>query len=85
MKWEEFSNTLYEFSGTVLTNVPSCILRADGQCAQTTLISPVRKISMYYDGYHPTEVSNIRTAKMAYNALSLVDASPYDISHLVRL
>ncbi|KAK1424858.1 hypothetical protein QVD17_20198 [Tagetes erecta] len=71
--------------GKVLTNVPSCILRADGQCAQTTLTSPVRTISMYYDGYHPTEVSNIHTAKLSYNSTSRMDASPYDISHLVRL
>ncbi|XP_076948610.1 GDSL esterase/lipase At1g29670-like [Bidens hawaiensis] len=71
--------------GMVLTNVPSCILRSDGQCAQTTLISPFRTMSMYYDGYHPTEISNIHIAKVSYNAVSPMDASPYHISHLVRL
>ncbi|XP_076955211.1 GDSL esterase/lipase At1g29670-like [Bidens hawaiensis] len=71
--------------GMVLTNVPSCILRSDGQCAQTTLISPFRTMSMYYDGYHPTEISNIHIAKVSYKAISPMDASPYDISHLARL
>ncbi|KAL8228063.1 hypothetical protein R6Q57_015647 [Mikania cordata] len=71
--------------GAGLTNVPSCILRTDGQCAEMTIISPVRTMSMYFDGYHPTEVVNIHTAKMAYNAVSTMDASPYDITHLVRL
>ncbi|KAJ0836780.1 putative triacylglycerol lipase [Helianthus annuus] len=71
--------------GTVLTNVPSCILRSDGQCVQTTLISLVRSMSMFYDGYHPTEVSNIHTARLSYIAISRMDASPYDISHLVQL
>ncbi|KAK9051624.1 hypothetical protein SSX86_028251 [Deinandra increscens subsp. villosa] len=69
--------------GRRLTNVPSCILRTDGQCAQTTVNSPFRSLSMYYDGYHPTEVANIHVAKMSYNAVSPMDASPYDINHLV--
>ncbi|KAI3743730.1 hypothetical protein L1987_56795 [Smallanthus sonchifolius] len=71
--------------GMGLTNVPSCILRSDGQCTQTKLISPVRSISMYYDGYHPTEVVNIHIAKMSYIAVSPMDASPYNISSLIRL
>ncbi|XP_076924464.1 GDSL esterase/lipase At1g29670-like [Bidens hawaiensis] len=78
--------TFINLTGMVLQQVgPFCILRSDGQCAQTTLISPFRTMSMYYDGYHPTEISNVHIAKVSYNAVSPIDASPYDISHLVRL
>lgn len=69
----------------MLTNVPCCIPREDGQCAQTTLISSVVALSMYYDGFHPTEVVNTLTAETSYLAVSPTDASPYDISHLVQL
>ncbi|PWA74415.1 SGNH hydrolase-type esterase domain-containing protein [Artemisia annua] len=68
--------------GIGLTNVPCCILRSDGQCAQTTSISPIRSLSMFYDGFHPTEAANILTARRSYMAISPMDASPFDISHL---
>ena len=77
--------SILKISGMGLTNVPCCILRSDGQCAQTTSISLVRSLSMFYDGFHPTEAANILTARRIYTAISPMDASPFDISHLVRL
>nr|GEV59287.1 GDSL esterase/lipase At1g29670-like [Tanacetum cinerariifolium] len=71
--------------GMGLTNVPCCILRSDRQCAQTTSISPVRSLSMFYDGFHPTEAANTITARTSYRAISPMDASPFDISHLIGL
>ncbi|GKD70883.1 GDSL esterase/lipase-like protein [Tanacetum coccineum] len=71
--------------GLGLTNVPCCILRSDRQCAQTTSISPVRSLSMFYDGFHPTEAANTITARTSYRAISPMDASPFDISHLIGL
>ncbi|KAI3719113.1 hypothetical protein L6452_20004 [Arctium lappa] len=71
--------------GIGLSNVPCCKVRVDGQCAQNTLVCPDRAMSVYYDGFHPTEIANTLIASMSYTALSPMDASPYDISQLVRL
>ncbi|KAI3743731.1 hypothetical protein L1987_56796 [Smallanthus sonchifolius] len=66
-------------------NVPCCEVMVDGQCAHSTTTCPIRVLSIYYDGLHPTEMAHNIIARSSYIALSDLDASPYDISHLVRL
>ncbi|PWA79058.1 Lipase, GDSL [Artemisia annua] len=70
----------------VLPNVACCQVRAfDGQCIPNSVPCPVRALSLWYDGFHPTETVNTIFATRSYSALSAMDASPYDISHLARL
>ncbi|KAJ9563139.1 hypothetical protein OSB04_008299 [Centaurea solstitialis] len=71
--------------GSRLSNVPCCKLRVDGQCIRNRPVCPDRAMSEYYDGFHPTEIANTLIASMSYTALSPMDASPYDISELVKL
>ncbi|PWA79059.1 SGNH hydrolase-type esterase domain-containing protein [Artemisia annua] len=72
--------------GEVLPNVPCCQVRpSDGQCTPNSIPCPVRALSLWYDGFHPTEIVNKIFATRSYSALSSMDASPYDISHLARL
>ncbi|KAI3498612.1 hypothetical protein L1887_34389 [Cichorium endivia] len=66
-------------------NVPCCQVTKFGQCVPNSTPCLVRALSVFYDGFHPTEVANIVVATRAYTALSNKDASPYDISHLARL
>ncbi|CAH1416004.1 unnamed protein product [Lactuca virosa] len=65
-------------------NVPCCQV-TNGQCVPNSIPCPDRDLYMYYDSFHPTEVANTIIAKRSYIALSTMDASPYDISHLARL
>ncbi|KAI3764520.1 hypothetical protein L2E82_14531 [Cichorium intybus] len=67
--------------GITLTTGPCCPVREDGQCIQNSIPCLIR-VSAFYDGFHPTEISNIVIAERSYNALSPMDASPYDISCL---
>ncbi|GJY32526.1 GDSL esterase/lipase-like protein [Tanacetum coccineum] len=72
--------------GEVLPNVACCQVRpSDGQCVPNSIPCPVRALSLWYDGFHPTEIVNTIFATRSYTALSTMDASPYDISHLARL
>ncbi|XP_071709073.1 GDSL esterase/lipase At1g29670-like [Rutidosis leptorrhynchoides] len=68
-----------------LPNFPCCEVKADALCAHTTNICNIRALSIYFDGLHPTEEANNIIAATSYIALSDMDASPYDISHLIRL
>nr|KAJ0209788.1 hypothetical protein LSAT_V11C400175730 [Lactuca sativa] len=70
--------------GLGLSNGPCCEVRADGQCIKNTHICPVRALSIYYDGFHPTEIANTIIATTSFYSVSPNDASPYDISHLIR-
>ncbi|KAJ0682389.1 putative triacylglycerol lipase [Helianthus annuus] len=65
--------------------LPCCEVMVDGQCAHTATTCPFRALAIYYDGIHPTEMAHNVIATSSYIALSPMDASPYDISHLVRL
>ncbi|XP_024988198.1 GDSL esterase/lipase At1g29670-like [Cynara cardunculus var. scolymus] len=71
--------------GVSLPNVPCCPVREDGQCVPNSTPCPVRDLSVFFDGYHPTEIANIGLATRSYNALSPMDASPYDINRLAQL
>nr|XP_043624870.1 GDSL esterase/lipase At1g29670-like [Erigeron canadensis] len=66
-------------------NIPCCEVGADWQCDHTTTTRHIRALSVYYDGFHPTEFANNIIAVTSYFALSHMDASPYDINHLVQL
>ncbi|GKF53680.1 hypothetical protein Tco_0160590, partial [Tanacetum coccineum] len=69
----------------VLPNVPCCQVRSDGQCIPNSSPCLNRAFSVWYDGFHPTEVANTVLATRSYSALSATDASPYDISHLAAV
>ncbi|KAI3796733.1 hypothetical protein L1987_39414 [Smallanthus sonchifolius] len=71
--------------GVVLSNVPCCPIRSDGQCIPNSIPCPDRNLRVWYDGFHPTEVANRALASRSYIALSPMDASPYDISRLAQL
>ncbi|KAK9070645.1 hypothetical protein SSX86_011047 [Deinandra increscens subsp. villosa] len=71
--------------GAVLTNVSCCQTRSDGQCVPNSVPCSNRTMYTYYDGFHPTEIANRLLASRSYAALSPMDASPYDISHLAQL
>ncbi|KAL8268293.1 hypothetical protein R6Q59_002091 [Mikania micrantha] len=66
-------------------NVPCCEVMIDGQCAHTTTTCPIRVLSIYYDGLHPSEVGHRLIATSSYISLSRMNAYPYDISRLIRL
>ncbi|KAI3708457.1 hypothetical protein L2E82_37627 [Cichorium intybus] len=71
--------------GDVPTSNVHCCLTQPGQCIPNSIPCPVRGLSTFYDDLHPTEVVNTVVATRSYIALSNMDASPYDISHLARL
>ncbi|KAK1424868.1 hypothetical protein QVD17_20208 [Tagetes erecta] len=71
--------------GVALPNVPCCQVRSDGQCTPNSIPCSNRLLSVWYDGFHPTEITNRFLASVSYNALSPTDASPYDISQLAKL
>ncbi|KAL7605577.1 hypothetical protein Lser_V15G16260 [Lactuca serriola] len=71
--------------GVQFPNIPCCKVRPDGQCIPNTDPCPNRGLSVYYDGFHPTEVANTVLATRSYTALSALDASPYDIAHLSQV
>ncbi|GJW47329.1 GDSL esterase/lipase-like protein [Tanacetum coccineum] len=64
---------------------PCCRVGEDGQCVPNSTPCLLRALSVFYDGFHPTETANTVIAARSYIALSPMDASPYDISHLARL
>ncbi|XP_076955228.1 GDSL esterase/lipase At1g29670-like [Bidens hawaiensis] len=91
----EFSDARFTFinitsisipqNGVALPNIPCCQLRSDGQCVPNSIPCPDRTLYAWFDGFHPTEVSNTVLATRSYTALSPTDASPYDISHLASI
>ncbi|KAL4585763.1 hypothetical protein LXL04_010388 [Taraxacum kok-saghyz] len=66
-------------------SVPCCKVKEDGQCVENSTPCLIRALSIFYDGFHPSEVANTVVAARSYIALTKMDASPYDISHLARL
>ncbi|KAI3719118.1 hypothetical protein L6452_20010 [Arctium lappa] len=71
--------------GVSLPNVPCCPVREDGQCVPNSIPCPDRDLSVFFDGFHTTDIANSLFATRSYNALSPMDASPYDISRLAQL
>ncbi|KAI3796739.1 hypothetical protein L1987_39421 [Smallanthus sonchifolius] len=68
-----------------LPNVPCCQLMEDGQCVPNSSPCLVRDLTVFYDGFHPSEISNTLIATRSYISVSPTDTYPYDISHLARL
>ncbi|KAL4585762.1 hypothetical protein LXL04_010387 [Taraxacum kok-saghyz] len=64
---------------------PCCQVREDGQCIPNAIPCPNRDLTVFFDGLHPTEITNMGIASRAYNAPSAMDASPYDINQLAQL
>ncbi|GJZ63339.1 GDSL esterase/lipase-like protein [Tanacetum coccineum] len=57
--------------GEVLPNVGCCQVRpSDGQCIPNSVPYPVRALSLWYDGFHPTEIVNTIFATRSYTTLS---------------
>ncbi|XP_076955222.1 GDSL esterase/lipase At1g29660-like [Bidens hawaiensis] len=66
-------------------NAPCCQVRDDGQCVQDSNPCLVRALTVFYDGFHPSEISNTVIATRSYTLVFPTDTYPYDISHLARL
>ncbi|KAI3498617.1 hypothetical protein L1887_34394 [Cichorium endivia] len=64
---------------------PCCQVREDGQCVPNSIPCPNRNMTVFYDGFHPTKITNMGIASRSYKAASPMDASPYDINHLAQL
>ncbi|KVH96807.1 hypothetical protein Ccrd_001101 [Cynara cardunculus var. scolymus] len=75
-----FTSILELQGGAPLPNFPCCQVREDGQCIPNSIPCPIRASSIFFDGLHPMAI-----ATRPYNALSPMDASPYDINHLAQL
>ncbi|KVH96876.1 hypothetical protein Ccrd_001033 [Cynara cardunculus var. scolymus] len=69
----------------ILPNGPCCQVREDGQCLLNSRPCSIRALSIFYDGLHPSEIANTVVATRSCIAISAMDTSPYDISHLARL
>ncbi|KAM0065122.1 putative triacylglycerol lipase [Helianthus debilis subsp. tardiflorus] len=69
----------------VMPNVPCCQIQSNGLCVPNSIPCPNRTSTAWYDGFHPSEISNRRLATIAYKARSPLDVSPNDISTLARL
>ncbi|PWA74208.1 SGNH hydrolase-type esterase domain-containing protein [Artemisia annua] len=72
-------------AGMSLSTTPCCQLTEGYACIPYSIPCPDRTMSMYFDGYHFAEIVATSIATRSYTALSPLDASPYDISDLVRL
>ncbi|GJY63310.1 GDSL esterase/lipase [Tanacetum coccineum] len=68
-----------------LPNEPCCQVREDWQCTPNTDPCRLRALSLFFDGFHPTEISNIFLAARSYTRLFTSDASPWDIKQLSQL
>ncbi|KAI3719115.1 hypothetical protein L6452_20006 [Arctium lappa] len=66
-------------------STPCCHVREDWQCVPNSIPCMIRTLSIFYDGFHPSEISNIIIATRSYVGVLPMDASPYDISQLARL
>ncbi|KAJ0836801.1 putative triacylglycerol lipase [Helianthus annuus] len=68
-----------------LPNTPCCQVGEDGQCVPDSKPCLVRALTVFYDGFHPSEISNTAIATRSYISVIPTDTYPYDISHLARL
>ncbi|KAG6405086.1 hypothetical protein SASPL_132668 [Salvia splendens] len=76
-------------AGVTEVNAPCCEVQkagdsAPGQCLPNGSVCENRDEYIFFDNFHPTEISNTFTASRAYRAFLLTDTSPVDIDHLVR-
>ncbi|XP_021825599.1 GDSL esterase/lipase At1g29660-like [Prunus avium] len=62
-----------------------CEVDEYGQCAPNKTPCQNRTDYVFWDGFHPSEASNLITASRTYSAYNASDTYPMDISHLVQL
>ncbi|MFS8026646.1 putative triacylglycerol lipase [Helianthus anomalus] len=74
-----------DFADVPLPNTPCCQIGEDGQCVPDSKPCLVRALTVFYDGFHPSEISNTAIATRSYISVIPTDTYPYDISHLARL
>ena len=82
-------DVIVALAGVTEVNDPCCEVQkagdpAPGQCLPNGAVCENRDQYIFFDNFHPTEISNIFTASRAYRAFLPTDASPVDIEHLVR-
>ncbi|XP_047948693.1 GDSL esterase/lipase At1g29670-like [Salvia hispanica] len=74
--------------GVKVLNAACCEVQrsgpAAGQCLRDGAVCGNRQEYIFFDNFHPTEISNNVTAMRSYRALVPADASPVDIERLVR-
>lgn len=62
-----------------------CKVGPNGQCIPNEEPCKNRNLHVFFDAFHPTEMTNQLSARSAYNAPIPTLAHPMDISHLVKL
>lgn len=71
-----------DFVDVPLPNTPCCQLREDGQCVPNSSPCLVRDLTVFFDGFHPSEISNTLIATRSYIEVFPEDTYPYDIRYL---
>ncbi|KAG5029551.1 hypothetical protein AAZX31_05G152200 [Glycine max] len=62
-----------------------CKVGPNGQCIPNEEPCKNRNLHVFFDAFHPSEMTNQLSARSAYNAPIPTLAHPMDISHLVKL
>ena len=85
---KKFTNRWIVVAGVKVLNAACCEVQrsgpAAGQCLRDGAVCGNRQEYIFFDNFHPTEISNNVTAMRSYRALVPADASPVDIERLVR-
>ncbi|XP_076924214.1 GDSL esterase/lipase At5g45670-like [Bidens hawaiensis] len=66
-------------------NATCCQIRDDGQCVQDSNPCLLRALTIFYDGFHPSEITNSVIASRSYIAVASTDTYPYDINRLASM
>ncbi|XP_056177009.1 GDSL esterase/lipase At5g45670-like [Syzygium oleosum] len=73
-------------TGDLILNATCCKVDEElGTCIPFETPCSSRSSYVFYDGFHPSEVTNLGFAARAFNALLPSDASPYDIRKLAMI
>ncbi|KAL2647752.1 hypothetical protein AAZV13_05G136900 [Glycine max] len=75
-----------DFNTSKLQEVAVCCkVGPNGQCIPNEEPCKNRNLHVFFDAFHPSEMTNQLSARSAYNAPIPTLAHPMDISHLVKL
>ncbi|PSS02976.1 GDSL esterase/lipase [Actinidia chinensis var. chinensis] len=74
-------------AGFTVANETCCAtsMLTKGRCNPNTVPCPDRSKYVFWDGFHPTDKTNVLVASRAYKAQTPFDAHPLDIGALARL